>query len=85
MFDGVLFATSLDHCYNPQRAINEAHRVLKSKGFLFIWTGFREPKDTTHLYNFTQKSLMNMLEKFELLLNKHTHRSQFIFMFRNYD
>ena len=38
-FDGVLFSTSLDHVFNPQKAIKEGCRVLKPGGYLFIWGG----------------------------------------------
>ena len=36
-FDGVLFATSLDHLINPSLGLSEAYRVLKSNGTIIIW------------------------------------------------
>ena len=65
-FDGVLFATSLNHCEDPAKAINEAYRVLVGKGYLFIWNGLNE-KDESHLWAFSKESLMNLLGDFELI------------------
>jgi ubiquinone/menaquinone biosynthesis C-methylase UbiE len=39
-FDGVLFATSLDHIEEPLQALNQAFRVLKPNGYMFIWGSF---------------------------------------------
>lgn len=36
-FDNVLFTTSLDHCYDPAKALMNAHFRLNNKGRLFIW------------------------------------------------
>jgi len=78
-FDGVLFATSLDHCIKPCKAIQEAYRVLKPKGYLFVWATIRDaddkyqnwynsPKpcqyDSYHMWVFTQNSMRYVLKDF---------------------
>ena len=65
-FDGVLFATSLNHCKDPTKAINEAYRVLIDNGYLFIWNGLNE-KDDSHLWAFSKESLMNLLVGFKII------------------
>jgi SAM-dependent methyltransferase len=37
-FDCALMAHSLEHCYEPVRALREAHRVLKPRGELVVTT-----------------------------------------------
>ena len=48
LFNGVLFATSLNHLKNPQRGIDQAYRVLKKSGFLFIWNGLNVVPQISH-------------------------------------
>ena len=36
-FDGVLFASTIDHMIDPSTAFAEAYRVLKNGGKLFVW------------------------------------------------
>jgi len=66
-FDGVLFATSLDHVKNPDIALKEAIRV--SKKYIFVWITLRPDKkynkwksgtqyNENHLWAFTEKSLI---------------------------
>jgi ubiquinone/menaquinone biosynthesis C-methylase UbiE len=38
-FDGVVFATTLCHVPGPERALAEAHRVLRPGGYLLIYDG----------------------------------------------
>jgi SAM-dependent methyltransferase len=79
-FDGVLFATSLDHCFKPCKATAEAYRVLKPEGYLFNWITIRNtdekyfqwynaPKpcqyDDYHMWAFTEKSVQYVLKDFE--------------------
>lgn len=81
-FDGVLFATSLDHVLNPYLALYEAHRVLKKEGYLFIWNSLRKNDevfqnwlklrkgnlyDKTHLWAYTFEILMFLLKDFEII------------------
>jgi SAM-dependent methyltransferase len=40
-FDGVMFASSLDHCIVPLQALEEARRVLKADGTLLVWETIR--------------------------------------------
>ena len=48
LFDNVVFATSLDHCYDPAKAINNIWYGLRKGGRLIIWTGIR-PRLRTRL------------------------------------
>ena len=41
-FETVIMATSLDHALIPERALNEAWRVLKPMGKLLVWQGISE-------------------------------------------
>ena len=81
-FDGVLFATSLDHVIDPVLAIKEAKRVLKDEGYLFVWTAVRDndklyrawlskPKpaqyDKYHMWAFTRESLLELIGDLELI------------------
>jgi len=72
-FDGVLFATSLDHMKNPREAIMEGKRVLRTGGYMFIWTAIRsndakyrkwkkigKQYDKHHLWGFTQEDIFEM-------------------------
>jgi ubiquinone/menaquinone biosynthesis C-methylase UbiE len=38
-FDGVVFATTLCHVPEPERALAEAHRVLRPGGYLLVYDG----------------------------------------------
>jgi SAM-dependent methyltransferase len=44
-FDGVLFASSLDHCINPMQALEEASRVLRLNGKLIVQETIRQAND----------------------------------------
>ena len=77
-FDGVVFATSFDHVTNPYKAIEEAHRVLKKNGFLFVWgsivpnnrqyrtwkANFPTQYNDHHLWAYTKRSLNLMIKPY---------------------
>ena len=81
-FDGVLFATSLDHVRSPSMALDEAYRVLKVAGYLFIWITLRKNDgkyknwrradkpaqyDDYHMWAFTHDDLMSQSREFSLV------------------
>ena len=80
-FDGVLFAYTIDHVIDPNKAVGEAHRVLKKGGYVIIWGTFRNPKDAKYqrwlktrdlkIYNhpwaFTDKSIIELFYQFNLI------------------
>jgi len=76
-FNGILFATSLDHVLNPIKTLEESFRVLKNQGIIFIWyfdrkidfryifwkMGIRKKVDIHHIWCFRDASLMRLVEK----------------------
>jgi SAM-dependent methyltransferase len=85
-FDGVAFLTSLDHILDYHRALDEAMRVLKPGGMLFlaslIWTERAELyHDTIHFHHFREFELRGALSALEVTaINRYcwkhdTHRT----------
>jgi Methyltransferase domain len=69
--DGVAFLTSLDHVLDYQAALDEAHRVLKPGGQLFlatlIWTQRAELiNDNIHFHHFRQYEIEGALAAFRI-------------------
>lgn len=67
-FDVVLCTEVLEHLPEPQRAIDEMHRVLKPGGTLLLTTRFLFPiHDAPHDYfRFTKYGLRHLLRRFEI-------------------
>ena len=72
-FDVVISFNSLDHCINPVKVIEEAHRVLRDDGDLLIWLHVLREKyqflaailnklDSSHPYHIPYNELLEMLE-----------------------
>jgi SAM-dependent methyltransferase len=68
-FDLVLCTEMLEHVPEPQRAIDEMHRVLKPGGLLVLTTRFLFPiHDAPHDYfRFTKYGLRHLLREFEIV------------------
>ena len=97
-FDGALFATSLDHIGNPQKAISEAHRILKDEGNLFIWLTHRPideqylswkstggQYDKYHIQAFTPESVKELTESLFVETETFTHKhnpNECLYIFR---
>ena len=66
-FDVVLCTEVLEHLQEPQRAIDEMHRVLKPGGQLLLTTRFLFPiHDAPHDYfRFTKYGLRHLLRQFD--------------------
>jgi len=69
-FECVLFASTIDHMIDPQLAINEAYRVLKSKGALVIWYIERNKPhliygryNKHHQWGFTNEVMIDFIRK----------------------
>lgn len=63
--DLVVMTEVLEHLKNPQQAISEVHRILKSSGKLIlttpmVWPAHNPPND---FYRYTRYSLENFLKK----------------------
>ncbi len=76
-FDNVVIGTSIDHFLDPEKAIEEARRVVKPSGNAFIWSvsipGSPEydpwddtnaPIDKFHLFHTDEKWFLPMLTKY---------------------
>lgn len=70
MFDNIVFATSLDHIEDLDRAYVETMRTIKISGRIFVWNRVSE-KLKGHERVFTEKELENL---FPILLYKEDHR-----------
>lgn len=89
-FDGVLFATSLDHILYPRMAVNEARRVLKKKGLLFLWQTLvdgskplmEEEYKNMHMTHFTMEKMLDVFRAFELIEEITIKNLQKLFIFR---
>jgi len=83
MFDSVIFATSLEHMIDPQKAIDETFRVLKKHGLVLIWGTFHKCTDLKYrkwcatkslaIYNhpwaFTMHSANMLMHRFKSIRN----------------
>ena len=67
-FDTIIAATSLDHVYDPDRAIEKIHRLLKPDGVFVIWQTFFpgapryspsmldwKPADEYHVFHYSEE------------------------------
>jgi SAM-dependent methyltransferase len=66
--DAVLFNTSLDHLLDWRRGIDEAYRILKSGGALYLstllWTQRADLlQDTVHFHHFREYEILGGLEE----------------------
>ena len=65
-FDAIIATEVLEHLYDPQRAIDEIHRLLKPGGVCILSTRFIYPyhADPRDYYRFTQDALAHLLRAF---------------------
>lgn len=66
-FDVVLMIEVLEHCPNPQKAVNELHRICRSQGVCIVSTRFMQPlhEEPNDYYRFTQYSLQVLFKQFQ--------------------
>lgn len=84
-FDLVILANVLEHFTDPLKALEKIHRVLKSRGYLFIIVPnlFKPASKSSHFFRsehmsyFTNKSIIKMLNKAGFILDK-MHCSHYI-------
>jgi SAM-dependent methyltransferase len=68
MFDYIFSKSVVEHIHNPDNFIKESYKVLKKNGLVIILTPDWKSQmshfwdDYTHVYAWTQKSLMNFLK-----------------------
>lgn len=85
-FDTVIATEVLEHLYEPQRAIREIHRVLKSNGICIASTRFIHAyhPDPNDYYRFTRDSLIYLFRKFsKTAIYHHGNRIQALWLLIN--
>jgi len=65
-FNTVIATEVLEHCYNPQKVVDEIYRILKKDGACILSTRFIYPyhPDPKDFYRFTNDSLKYLFKKF---------------------
>lgn len=63
-FGGCLLMSSLDHAIDPQVVINEAWRVLRATGLLFVWYTPRARPDKSHEWAFNHQDIVRLASGF---------------------
>lgn len=82
-FENILFASALDHFFNPALAVAEAKRVLKDGGLLFVWTALiGEAGDEYHPIGYTEKSIMSLFNEFEFVEMTIINIAEYLYIFR---
>ncbi len=83
-FDTIIATEVLEHLQEPQKAINEIHRILKANGACILSTRFICPyhPDPKDYYRFTQDSLRYLFREFSLVeIYPHGNRIQSVWQF----
>jgi len=78
-FDTVIMTEVLEHLYDPQKAIDNIHRILKPNGVCILSTRFMFPyhPDPKDYYRFTQDSLSYLFRNFRRTeIHHHGNRVQ---------
>lgn len=63
-FTACLLMSSLDHAIDPQAIINEAWRVLRPNGLLFVWYTPRATPDKSHEWAFGHRDIVGLASGF---------------------
>jgi SAM-dependent methyltransferase len=64
-FNTVLATELLEHCYDPQKAVDEMYRVLNTRGTCILSTRFIFGLHGTDYYRFTDQALRHLFKKFK--------------------
>ena len=78
-FDTIIATEVLEHLHDPQRAIDEMHRLLKPGGVCLLSTRFLYPyhADPQDYYRFTQDALTHLFRAFShVTIRPHGNRLQ---------
>lgn len=75
-FDVVVSKDTLEHFAEPQRAVNEVHRVLKFDGYFIIWVPFMHPFHGDDFYRYSPLGLQYLLKRFQIV---HFDNPQWVF------
>jgi len=68
IFDNVIVTNLLEHVQEPQKVVDETHRILKPNGLVVVYTPFMYPihGDPHDYYRFTDEGLKYLLQNFEI-------------------
>ena len=86
-FDTIIATEVLEHLYDPEKAVNEMYRLLKSGGVCIASTRFIYPYHggPHDYYRFTWDSLNYIFDRFaEVEVVSHGNRFQSIWQLMNY-
>ena len=66
-FDTILMIEVLEHLYNPFKAIEQVHRILKKEGYVIATTPFIHPYhgEPHDYYRYTKHGLKKIFEEFD--------------------
>jgi SAM-dependent methyltransferase len=72
--DCVLLVQMLTYCHTPQRVVDEAFRILRPGGILYIGAAFllKMAPDPADYYRFTPAALVHLCRQFEVLASGST-------------
>ena len=82
-FDTVVATRIFEHCYDPQKAVKEVHRILKKGGVCVIEVPFIYKRHSSHdYYRFTRWGLAYLLKDFKKVkIIPHGNRFQVLWLF----
>jgi len=72
-FDVVFCSNVLDHVTNPNKSVNEIHRVLKNNGYFVLTVEIfdkRIKRDIAHPFSFTKDDIHSLLKRYKILFEK---------------
>ena len=82
-FDNILFATSLDHLYDPTLAITETKRVLRDGGLVIVWTALLgEAGDAHHPLGYSDESIRVLFKEFKFIERAMINVAEFLYIFK---
>lgn len=63
-FDTVILGETLEHVYDVDKTLSEAHRVLRNQGKIIITCPYKGAKSELHVRSITKKFIKDSVEKY---------------------